>query len=518
MKELEKQKSLKVLEQMRFSPVLFVKIMWWLIPQPFVSKDVEQVAHKTPLSMWKKEWFWWFTKWLHITWQQYLILLSVERAVKWLGKKRISIRSGHWIWKSCTFSWLLLWYLYCYKNSQIPCTAPTSDQIHDVLWKEVAKWKNQMPDWIKDMYEWSNWYVRVTEAPEVWFARAKTAKKENPEALAWVHWDYVMLLVDEASWVPEEIFNTAEWALTSWDVVYLMISNPTRLIWFFYDSHHWDKENWQTLWFSCMDSPIVDLSYVQRIEEKHWKDSDEYRVRVLWEFPKEDAVDDKWYVPLLNDSDMRKISDIEFIMPENDEEKTNTRMWVDPAWEWDDETVWVLRDKFKAKVILKEKKSNPKSIAQKTITLMSLYKIKSENVFIDSFWEWTDCIQELAFAWYRINAVNVWKPPDDKEKFINIRAENYWRLKEWLRQWWELIEINNKEWEELKTIRYRPELNWKLKIMSKIDMKKEWYQSPNKADALMMTFSKEEVMEEINLSDVRLTNLRFLKRKRNLIG
>ena len=108
--------------------------------------------------------------------------------------------------------------------------------MYDVLWKELVKWLKLMPEQIQGLYEWSNTYIRVKERPETWFARAKTARKEAPEALAGVHGDYVMFVIDEASGVPEEIFNTAEGALTSSDILVIMISNPTRLIGYFYEA------------------------------------------------------------------------------------------------------------------------------------------------------------------------------------------------------------------------------------------------------------------------------------------
>lgn len=467
------------------SPLAFIEDMWNLIPQPFASNEKKILALNTPFETWKPEWFGKFVKGIHITWQQYAILLAVERSINWIASKRISIRSWHGVGKSCTLSWILLWFLFVFKESQISCTAPSSEQMHDVLWKEVQKWKERLPDEIWNLYDVTTWYVRMKELPWVWFARAKTARKENPEALAWIHWDNVMLLVDEASWVPEEIFNTAEWALTEQDILYLMISNPTRLVWFFYDSHHGDKEYWQTLHFNCLDSPIVDHAYVTRKEQKHWKDSDEYRVRVEWKFPDADALDESWFVALLHDKDLRLARDMPFT--------NKKKMWIDPSWEWSNATEWVIRDKFKAKIVATEKMSTWKSIAIKTLTLMEEYKIKGDDITMDSFWEWIDAVQELAISGVRVNAVNVWKPPEDKDIFVNSRAEAYWRLKQWIKKWWELIWTKNKkEWDELRTIRYRAELSWKLVIMSKRDMKKNGYKSPDKADALMLTFTEDD--------------------------
>lgn len=457
--------DVEIYKKMQKSPLFFIEMMWGLIPERDNSK---------------------FIKGKHLTWQQHDILLAVEEALKG-GKKRISVRSGHGIGKSATLAMLILWYLFCYKDAQVPCTAPTSDQIHDILWKEVAKWLNLMPQPVREKYEWTNGYIRITESPETWFARAKTARKENPEALAGVHGDFVMYIVDEASGVPEEIFNTAEGALTGDNVLVILISNPTRLIGYFYDSHHKDKESWQTLGFSSIDSPIVDKEYVSRIISKHGEDSDEYKIRVLGEFPREDTMDDKGYIALFSENDI-KISDTEEFIGER-------RLGIDPSGEGDDKTVWVIRDNFKAKIVAVEKVSNASSIAQKTMTLMQHYQVKGEHTYIDNFGAGANVAQELALAGIRVKAINVGDKPSDEEMFLNRRAEASWRVKQWFRKGGELVD--HKGWDEILTIRYRKELSGKMKIMGKLEMKKEGIKSPDHYDALMMTFLDPEITRRV---------------------
>ena len=457
--------DVEIYKKMQKSPLFFIEMMWGLVPERDNSK---------------------FIKGKHLTWQQHDILLAVEEALKG-GKKRISVRSGHGIGKSTTLAMLILWYLFCYKDAQVPCTAPTSDQIHDILWKEVAKWLNLMPQPVREKYEWTNGYIRITESPETWFARAKTARKENPEALAGVHGDFVMYIVDEASGVPEEIFNTAEGALTGDNVLVILISNPTRLIGYFYDSHHKDKESWQTLGFSSIDSPIVDKEYVSRIISKHGEDSDEYKIRVLGEFPREDTMDDKGYIALFSENDI-KISDTEEFIGER-------RLGIDPSGEGDDKTVWVIRDNFKAKIVAVEKVSNASSIAQKTMTLMQHYQVKGEHTYIDNFGAGANVAQELALAGIRVKAINVGDKPQDEEMFLNRRAEASWRVKQWFRKGGELVD--HKGWDEILTIRYRKELSGKMKIMGKLEMKKEGIKSPDHYDALMMTFLDPEITRRV---------------------
>lgn len=442
---------------------------WQKSPRKFVEDVWQLTVERENLK---------FIKGKHISWQQDDILQAVEDAINHRRPKRISVRAGHGVGKTTTLSWLIIWYLTCFVDAQVPCTAPTSDQMHDVLWKELNKWLLKMPDPLRVKFEWTTGYLRVIERPETWFARAKTARKESPEALAGVHGEYVFFVVDEASGVPEEIFNTAEGALTSENVLLIMISNPTRLIGYFHDSHHGDMENWQTLAFSGKDSPLVNERFVRRIMDKHGEDSDEFRIRVEGEFPKSDSVDEQGYVPLLQEKDLRFTNDGNM--------DPLQRLGVDPSGEGKDITTFIKRDAFKAKVAGKEAISTGKSIAQKTGTLMEDGSISDENTIIDSFGVGTDSVQELALTGKRIRAVNVGGPADDEARFVNKRAEAYWRMREWLMAGGELVE--HEGWKELLLIRFRRELNGKIKIMSKAEMRKAGIPSPNYADGLMLTF------------------------------
>lgn len=467
------------------SPIFFIEKMWKLTPQP-IKEEFKNLVHLL-IEEGKQEeirarYFEKFEKGKHITWQQWLILTAIERAVQKKGKRRITIRSGHGIGKSGTLAMLVIWYLFRFKYAQVPCTAPTADQMHDILWKEIKKWLMLMPKEIADKYEWTTGYVRIAESPETWFARAKTARKENPEALAGVHGDYVMYIGDEASGIPEEIFNTAEGSLTGENVLVVLISNPTRLLGYFYDSHHKDKENWQALNFSSEESPIVDPEYMARIIQKHGADSDEYRIRVLGEFPREDTMDNKGYIALFSENDIRISESEEFI--------GKKRLGIDPAGEGDDLTTWVLRDNFKAKIVGEEKTSDEKTIAQKTMTLMEHYGVEGSDVYLDNFGVGANVAQELALAGIRINALNVGEEPDDPDMFLNLRAEACWREKQWFRNGGELVD--HKGWDEILTIRYRKTLANKMQIMGKLEMRKEGIKSPNYQDGLMLTFTKRE--------------------------
>ena len=479
----EVNKLSRLIYEWSLSPIKFIKDIWGLMPQP-LKPEYESII-VGDLTEIKAEWFEPFERGKHITWQQWVILLAIEQALRGEGSKRISVRSGHGVGKDACMSWLVLWYLLCFEDAQIPCTAPTADQLYDILWKEISVWLRRMPEEYQNLYEWSTAYVRMKVKPESWFARARTGRKENPEALAGVHGEHVLFIADEGSGVDEVVFSTMEGALTGRDILVVLISNPTRIIGYFYDTHHKDKNNWQCLNFDSRQSPIVEYDYVKRIIDEYGENSDEFAVKVAGEFPKADAVDDKGFVPLLSEADLRFTDDMKFV--------ADKRMGIDPAGEGDDETIWFVRDKFRGMVTAREQISNEKSIAQKTLTQMDYFQVLPKDVTIDNFGQGANVGKEIALAQVGTDTycVNVGDKADDATRFQNKRAEAYFRMRNWMRAGGELINTRGLK-EELLSIRYRRTLAGRIEIMSKRDMQKEGLKSPNMADALMLTFVKSE--------------------------
>jgi len=262
-----------------------------------------------------------------------------------------------------------------------------------------------------------------------------------------------------------------------------MISNHTRLLGYFHNSHTSDAHNWQCLSFNSEQSPIVDEAFVQRIIEKHGKESDEYRIRVKGTSPNEEGMDDKGYIPLLSETDIRFVSENPFI--------GEVRMGVDPSGEGQDVTAWLVRDNFKMKVLGKEIVSYPKTIAVKTMTWMTETNVKDTNVMLDNFGSGADVSKEMALSdsRYNIGTVNVGQSADD-DIYLNLRAEAFFRLREWFKVGGQIIDtpLGRDLGKELLTIKYRRNEAGKIQIMPKQEMRKQGLASPNYADAGMLTF------------------------------
>ena len=469
-------------------PFVFVEKIWGLVPQevlPEYRKRLYECRRIGNFGKMKLEMFEPYVRWRHITWQQTEILRAVLYANLGAKTPKISIASGHGIGKSTIVAMIILWFLFVHPYAKIGCTAPTKTQMYDVLWAEIKAWLDRMPEFVKEYYEYTNDYVRIVESPENWFARARTARKESPEALAGLHADHMLILADEASGVDDEIFRSAKSALTNENTLFIMISNPTRLEGYFYESHHKLKNTFQTLSFSSAESPVVSKKFVEEIVAEHEEDSDEYRVRVEGKFPEAENVDDKGFLPLYN---------FEVLKTQNNTFVGEMIMGIDPAGEWHDSTIIVVRDNHKAWVMWELKKSNEQEIAELVATILASYPC--QTIVYDNFGEGANLWVELMKLGITAIGVNVGDNSEDS-RYLNIRAEFFWKSREWCKVGGE---VSNGILEELPAIKYKNNLKNKIQIMGKEEMRRRWIKSPNKADAFMLTFYKD--LKKGGLSEV----------------
>ena len=194
-----------------------------------------------------------------------------------------SVRSGHGVGKSAVESWLIIWFLATRPYPKVPCTAPTKHQLYDILWAEISKWLRNNPV-LEGEIIWTQEKVFLRGYREEWFAVARTASK--PDALQGFHAGHVLYIIDEASGVEDKVFEPILGALTTEGSRLFMAGNPTRLTGFFFDSHHRNRAQYNTLHIDGRESSRFDTAFIRKIVEMFGEDSDVFRVRVAGDFPK----------------------------------------------------------------------------------------------------------------------------------------------------------------------------------------------------------------------------------------
>ena len=205
-----------------------------------------------------------------------------ETAIDVQNNPKVAVKSGQGVGKTALEAGLCIWFLCCRPYAKVICTAPTMQQLYDVLWAEIAKWLQKSK--VKDLLTWTKTKVYMNGDSERWFATAKTATK--PENMQGFHEDHMLIIVDEASGVADPIMEAILGTLTGEENHLLLMGNPNRTDGVFFDAFGKDLERWKTRTVSSRTSKRTSRDNIEMLEAKYGKDSDVVRVRVDGLFPK----------------------------------------------------------------------------------------------------------------------------------------------------------------------------------------------------------------------------------------
>lgn len=198
---------------------------------------------------------------------------------------KVAIKSGQGVGKTGVEAAALLWFLTCFPYPRVVATAPTKQQLHDVLWSEVAKWQERSP-LLKNILKWTKTYIYMVGHEKRWFATARTATK--PENMQGFHEDNMLFIVDEASGVADPIMEAIVGTLSGDNNKLLMCGNPTRTSGTFYDAFTSDRGIYVCHTVSSLDSSRTSKNNIDSLMRKYGKDSNVVRVRVYGEFPEQE--------------------------------------------------------------------------------------------------------------------------------------------------------------------------------------------------------------------------------------
>ena len=201
--------------------------------------------------------------------------------------------SGHGIGKSATVAWLILWAFCTFPDTRGVITANTETQLKTKTWAELGKWFNLC--WFaRDHYHLTATalFSRDPDRERTWRIDMIPWSEKNPAAFAGLHnqGKRLLLIFDEASEIPDVIWETAEGALTDADtqIIWLVFGNPTRNIGRFRECFAGGTH--AEFWHSTqIDSRTVRVTNKDRFDKwirAYGADSDFVRIRVLGQFPR----------------------------------------------------------------------------------------------------------------------------------------------------------------------------------------------------------------------------------------
>jgi phage terminase large subunit len=406
-----------------------------------------------------------------------------------VARRRVSIRSGHGTGKSTFMAWCVLWFLSCYFPAKVPATAPTSHQLEDVLWSEIAKWHRVMREKrpaLGEAFEWSNGAYRMKSKPSESFAVARTSRPERPEALQGFHAEHILFLIDEASGVADNVFEVAEGALSTDGAFVVMAANPTRQSGYFFDSHHKMRSAWAALHWNGVDSPRVSREYIANMAKKYGERSPVYKVRVLGEFvAAADGVISLELCEAARTRDVKPIASAKVIWGVDvarfgDDSsalaKRKGNVQLEPIKEWWGKDTMQLAGLIKAEWDATPEKERPVAINVDVIGI-------GAGV--------VDRLKELDLPVYGINVAESEAVNNRSDRQYNrLRDELWFKSREWLEAKDCKLADDEELIAELTTPTYSILSNGLIKVEGKDEMKKRGVKSPNRADAWNNTFAE----------------------------
>lgn len=400
------------------------------------------------------------------------------------GNRKLAVRSGHGVGKSTATSWAALWYLLTRYPVKVVVTAPTSAQLFDALFAELKRWCKELPPDLAGLLDVKQERVELKSSPTEAFISARTSRQEQPEALQGIHSDNVMLIADEASGVPEAVFEAAAGSMSGHNACTLLLGNPVRSSGYFYDVFHRMAGEWWTRRVSCVDSPRVSDEYVREMQLKYGPESNAYRVRVLGEFPTSD------------DDTVIALEMVEAAMSRDIQADELAR----PVWGLDvarfGNDCSSLCKRVGAVVI------EPPMVWKKVDLMHLVGAVKAEydvlppslrplEILVDSIGLGAGVVDRLRELGLPARGVNVSESPAFGTTYANLRAELWYKAKAWLEQRGCKLPKDDRLLGELVGVRYKFQSSGKIQIESKEDMKRRGMPSPDVADAFVLTFASD---------------------------
>jgi len=411
-------------------------------------------------------------------------LLTSDQAIQ------LAIASGHGIGKSAFVSWLILWGMATFEDTRGVVTANTERQLKTKTWAELGKWYRLFIG--KFMFELTATalYSRDPEHDKTWRMDMIPWSENAIESFAGLHnkGKRILLVFDEASAIADVIWETSEGALTDSDtqIIWFCAGNPTKNSGRFRECFDQGKfaHRWITRSIDSRTVSITNKTLIDRWVADYGDDSDFIRVRVRGTFPRAGTTQ------FISGDLAREAAFREF---EHDKSGAPLLMGVDVARFGDDETVICLRRGRDARshpwTVLRGE--DTMAVAAKVAALYIEYEV--DAIFVDGGGVGGGVVDRCR----QLN-VPVWevqfggkadRPDPDNEtfKFRNKRSEMWGFMKAWLKRG--ILPNETDIIDQLAGPEYSYNDKDEIQLEKKSDMKKRGIPSPDRADALALTFA-----------------------------
>lgn len=212
---------------------------------------------------------------------------------------RVAVRSSHGIGKTTTAAWTTLWWLSTRKPALVVTLAGTWNHLSKKLWPEIHTWGQHWR--LNVAFEFQTLGIYSKHSPTSW--RAEAASSDKPEFIEGWHSPNLLIIIDEAKALPDEVWAAIRGALTSVSrggarpKVLVLSTPPSTPSGWYPDLFGKKSEGWYTLHFGAHHSARVDQAWVEEMARDYGESSAIYQSKVLGEIPEgaaEAVIQTRW--------------------------------------------------------------------------------------------------------------------------------------------------------------------------------------------------------------------------------
>jgi len=404
-----------------------------------------------------------------------------------------AIASGHGIGKSADVAWIILWAMSTCEDMKGVVTANTENQLSTKTWAELAKWYRLLI--CKHWFTFAATSIRSADPAHerTWRVDMVPWSERNMEAFAGLHNEgkRVLVVYDEASAIPDLIWETTEGALTdaNTEIIWSVRGNPTRNTGRFRECFGRLRHRWHHKQIDSRDVAITNKAQIQKWIDDYGEDSDFARVRVKGTFPRAGSM--QFIASNIVEDAMKRPPD--FHMGDA------IVLGVDVARFGDDETVITTRRGLDAKTYAQIKMrgdpSQPGWLMQVAGKVQEhLYAVGADMCFVDAGGVGAGVVDRLVQLNVPCIGIEfggaggrILLPGGEIIKVANKRAEIWAKMRAWLQKG--CIPDDPDLEQDLIGVQYGYDTNEAIQLERKKDMKKRGLASPDRGDSLALTFA-----------------------------
>ena len=398
---------------------------------------------------------------------------------------REAVVSGNGIGKSALIDILALWGISTFEDTLGVITAGTDTQLKTKVWAQLSKWHRLCicGHWFE--YTATALYSKSPGHERTWRIDAIPWNKSRPDAFAGLHNQNrrVLIMCDEASAIDNVIHDIIQGALTdaNTEIIWIAFGNGVRNTGWFRECFRKQRHRWRGRQIDSRTAMLSNKELLNQWVEDYGEDSDFVKVHVKGEFPN---ASDMQFIPesIVTAARGRHI-------PKNQYNYAAKIITCDPAWTGGDETViWLRQGLASQKLAVYPRNDDDGVIAG---YLMNFEDEKSEDdVFIDAGYGHGiySFGKQLGRQWTLVEFGSASSDP----AYLNKRAEMWGLMKKWLKEGG-AIPDDPQLADELTSVEYfvvptGPNAG-RIQLESKKDIKARGLPSPNRADALALSFA-----------------------------